>query len=570
MMIHPDDASGGEICFLLDVNWLGMEYRFSTVPIDLIDAQTNQTFRYNGGLGDPSVDQQTEFVGFNIDANSVSLDLTWNDIDWIAEWKQGRSLDLADAELSMIIVKDGSTLFKYEDRVQLFTGKVKDPIIGTPTKPAGNIIFSIENSTNLIQKKLLDNSFEIDPFVFPGLDQRAASLGKIIDVPVGQYVPFVFGQVGKWPLRSSGSARFETISEAKVTPAYIIDTTGSGSALEITLIIAMGEVGASRIRIFDDAGGNFVNNVSTALNADGHRYAFTTYQVGHVIEDNSFVPGLDEDQTFWCSWGEFGEGIQDPLTGQSLSGGGNLSIFCLERSGLQYNREAWIGLLPVLNRYKFAGFMNDPSVLVMDWYTQNIVKNLPIEVFPGEKGIEPRLNLYFTQDQIRPQHHILESGMFEVQTGLQPLPVDPINKVTIKYCYTARLDHYLASICIDPEHTGNQDPFVQRDPVSDLSFSRFGLREVVMELPFVWDLHTAYRIARDRIRISGLGAFGVEVFAFPQFGYLQIGDVISFTSTNLQLDAHKCQIVGKSWSGGKWRFVLHMEENTMVNARQLA
>ena len=85
MMIHPDDASGGEICFLLDVNWLGMEYRFSTVPIDLIDAQTNQTFRYNGGLGDPSVDQQTECVGFNIDANSVSLDLTWNDIDWIAE-----------------------------------------------------------------------------------------------------------------------------------------------------------------------------------------------------------------------------------------------------------------------------------------------------------------------------------------------------------------------------------------------------------------------------------------------------------------------------------------------------
>jgi hypothetical protein len=569
-MLHPDDTQDGEICFLLEVDWLGMKYRFSTLPIDLVDSQSGQTFRYNGGLGDPSIDQQTEFVGFDIDGNSISLDLTWNDIDWMDEWRHGRSLDLAAAELSMIVIKDGFTAFKYEDRVQLFTGKVKDPIFGTPTKPAGNIIFSIENSTNLIQKKLLSNSFEIDPYVFPGLDQRAAALGKVIDVPVGQYVPFVFGELGKWFIRKSGTGRFETIDTSKPTPAYIVDATGTGASLEITLIIAVGEVGASRIRIYDDQGGNFVNTISTAVNEDGTRYSFTTYQLGSVIEDNSFTPGLDEDQTFWCSWGEYGEGIQDPLTGQSLGLAGNLSIFCLEQSGLSYNREAWIGLLPVLNRYKFAGYMNDPAVLVMDWWEQNIVRNLPIEVFPGDKGIEPRLNLYFTQDQIRSQHHILESGMFEVQTGLQPLPLEPLNKVTVKYCYTARLQHYLGTVVIDPLHTGYQNPFIQRDPVSDLSYSRYGLRETVMELPFVWDMHTAYRIARDKIRMTGLGAYGVEVFAFPSFGYLQIGEVISFTSHNLGLDAQKCQIVGKSWSGGKWRFVLHLEENSLVNGRQLA
>jgi hypothetical protein len=340
--------------------------------------------------------------------------------------------------------------------------------------------------------------------------------------------------------------------------------------LEITLLVAMGEVVADRIRIFDDQGGNFVNYISTATNQDGTRYSYTTYKLGAVIEDNSFIPGLDEDQTFWCSWGEYGEGIKDPLTGQSLGLAGNLCIFCLEQSGLAYNREAWIGLVPILNRYKFAGFVNDPAVLVMDWWEQNIVANLPIEVFAGNKGIEPRLNLYFTQDKVRPQHHILESGMFEVQTGLQPLSMQPLNKVTIKYCYTARLEHYLGTVVIDPLHTGHQNPFIQRDPVSDLSYSRFGLRETVLELPFVWDMHTAYRIARDKIRMSGLGAYGIEVFAFPQFGYLEIGEVISFSSSNLGLDAHKCQIVGKSWEAGKWRFVLHLEDNSLVNPRQLA
>ena len=96
-MLHPQDAQGGEVCFLLEIDWMGMIYRFSTVPIDL--EAPDQSLRFNGGLGDPSIDQQTEFVGFDIDGNSIALDLTWNDIDWMDEWKNGRSIELAAAEL---------------------------------------------------------------------------------------------------------------------------------------------------------------------------------------------------------------------------------------------------------------------------------------------------------------------------------------------------------------------------------------------------------------------------------------------------------------------------------------
>lgn len=569
-MLHPNDMKGNDVCFLLDVDWLGMTYRFSTVPIDIEDEITNQTYRYIGGLGDPSIDQQTEFVGFDIDGNSISVDLTFNDINWVAEWKQGRSLENASAVLSMIVIKDDTTAFKYSDRIQLYTGKVTDPIFGTPTKPIGNIIFSIENSKNTVQKKLLANSFEIDPYVFPGLDQRAAALGKVIDVPVGQYVPFVFGKLGSWYFRNSSNASFSTIDIAKCTPSYIVDVSGSGASLEITLLICMGEAASTKVKIFDDAGGYFVNYTFSEYNSNGDLYTYTTYQFGNVIEEDSFVPGLDEDQTFWVSWGEYGEGIQDPYTNNSLSGAGDLCLYCLQESGLEYNQEAWNGLKPVLNRYKFAGYVNDPAVLLMDWFEQNIIRNLPIEVFPGDKGLEPRLNLYFTQEKVIPQHHILESGMFEVQTGLQPLPVNPINKVTVKFGYEGRNEHYLSTVKIDPTESPNlgyRDPFTQRDPVSSLSYTRYGLRETVLELPFVWDLHTAYRIARDKIRMSALGAYGVEVFAFPEFGYLQIGDIISFTSVLLGLDEQKCQIVGKSWNGGKWRFVLHLEDNSIVNAR---
>jgi len=573
-MLHPNDIQGAELCFLLDVDWLGKIYRFSTVPIDITDTNTGELYRYNGGLGNPTIDQQTSFVGFDIDGNSISMELTFNDVNWIAEWLQGRSLELAAAAVSMIVVDESNhTSFKYEDRVPLFLGKVKDPIIGTPTRPLGHIIFSIENSTNVKAIKMLDNSFEIDPYVFPGLDQRAATLGRVIETPIGQYVPFVFGALGEWYIRRSGSGRFQILTDqdsARCSPAYIINATGSGGSLRIELIIAMGTVTAPRIRIWDQDGGNFVNYVFTDTNADGTKYSYTWYEQGHVIEDNSFVPGLDEDQTFWVSWAEYGEGIQDPLTGQSLGPAGNLCLYCLDQTGLEYDKAAWVGLVTVLNRYKFAGYINDPSILVLDWFKQNIIANLPIEVFNGPNGLTPRLNLYFTQDTIPANHYILESGMFEIQTGLQPLEVQPFNKVTVKYGFTGRLEHYLSTVIIDPTFNGNDNAFIQRDPVSDISYSRFGLLETVIELPFVWEMHTAYRIARDRIRMSGLGAYGIEVSAFPQFGFLEVGEIIALTTEKFGLVEHKCQIVGKSWNSGKWNFVLQLEDNALVNHRTVS
>ena len=191
---------------------------------------------------------------------------------------------------------------------------------------------------------------------------------------------------------------------------------------------------------------------------------------------------------------------------------------------MEYDKAAWVGLVTVLNRYKFAGYINDPSILVLDWFKQNIVANLPIEVFNGPNGLTPRLNLYFTQDIIPANHYILESGMFEIQTGLQPLEVQPFNKVTVKYGFTGRLEHYLSTVIIDPTYNGNDNAFIQRDPVSDISYSRFGL----------------------------------------------LGEIIALTTEKFGLVEHKCQIVGKSWNSGKWNFVLQLEDNTLVNHRTLS
>jgi hypothetical protein len=271
MMIHPDDIQGADIVFLLSVNWMGMEYRFSTIPLDLKDNETGQVYRYNGGLSDPSIDQNTNFVGVNVDGDSVSVELVFHDIDWVQEWLLGRELTYSPCEMSMVPVRNGQTEYSYRDRIKLYTGKATDPILGTPDKPRGHIIFSIENNLNTVKSRLLQESFRIDPFQFPGLNQNLGALGRTIQYPIGKYVPLVFGKPGVWvgrkylfgtlPFGGPGIAtkNVEFRNTAGVSPAYAIDVTGSGVSQEVTYVIAQGEVASDEVRVWDETGGNFVN-----------------------------------------------------------------------------------------------------------------------------------------------------------------------------------------------------------------------------------------------------------------------------------------------------------------------
>lgn len=575
MYIHPDDIQGKEVCFLLTVNWEGMEYRFSTVPIDLENTATNQVYQYTGGLSDPDITQSSDFTGIDMEADSVSVELVFLGTNWVKEWLQGHSIVHSECVLAMVPFLDGYTKFTEQDKIILFKGKAIDPIIGSPNRPEGHVIFSIENSLNVVKVKLLEDQQEINVTQFPGLDQRAGVLGRTISYPVGKYVPWVFGDIGVWVQRQTINKIFRTdldgdlefIDQAQVSPCYTVDTTGSGASLETTYVIALGEVAADRVRIWDETGGNFVNDVELVTNTDGLLVSQVKYQFGSVIEDNSFIPGLDTDQTFWVSWGEYDGAAIDPISGESLTPATNLILYILDKVGLEYNRDKWMGLSSLLNRYKFGGYVNDPSILALDWLKEQILAHLPIQVFNGD-GLEPKVDLYHYTNYIHPSYYLRDTGEFQILTGIQPMDVNVVNKVVLRFCYAGQFNQYLSTITIDPtaEREGGTN---LRDPISDISFQRYGLKEEVVECPFIWDYDTAVRVARDKIRTRGLGVYALEIQAASKYGYLQVGDVIALTSTNLSLDAHKCQIIQKSWAGVSWNFVIHLEANSLVNPRQL-
>ena len=266
-----DDFLDNQVCFLLTVDWMGKPFRFSTIVLDVKDTITNQTYTYEGGLSDPDFSQSTSFTGVNVEGNNINLELVFPDVDWVAEWLQGRTLSQSNCTLAMIPTSNMKTTYTEQDKILLYTGKVTDPIIGTPDKPKGHVVFSMSNDTTVSSSKIMDSSFEIQVYNFPGLDQRAAAIGRMIQYPVGKYAPLVFGTPGTYPVRVNNTG-IEFINKAQVSPVYTIDTTGSGIGLTAVYIIAYHPVKASTVRVWDQSGGNFKNTIRTALDTDGNLY----------------------------------------------------------------------------------------------------------------------------------------------------------------------------------------------------------------------------------------------------------------------------------------------------------
>ena len=562
ILFSEDDLIGSEICFLLTVEYLGKEYRFSTFPIELNDSRDNLTHRYEGGLNDPSFTQSTKIVGVDLQGQSVSVELVFEELDWVAEWKNGRLLDHSSCILSMVAVRDGKSLHNEMNKIHLLIGKAVQPIFGVPNRSKGYITFSIQNDEVVSSVKFLRDSFEIDVYKFPNLD-------GLVEFPKGKFAPFVFGGLGTAPQRDTTGIETNLVTfndKAHVSPAYIIDSIGSGVSRSSHYLIAGHEVASGTVRIFDQTGGNFRDHVQLGSDSDGNLFSFVRYQLGSVLENNSFVPALDNDQTFWVAWGEDSGGYED-ITGNLLTGGGDLCLYVLNLIGLDIDTAAWVGLKPVLNQYKFAGYVNDPQLDALQWLRKQIIEYLPIEVVNGPKGIKPVLNLYYYSQVLEPQYQIYTSGEFEIVTGLQPFDVDVVNKIKIEFCYQGEFDSYLSTIEIDPQ-VEEDSAFVIKDQTARTSFERYGLQEEVLTIPFLWDLQTAFQIARDRIKQRALGVTGVEVEAVGKYGFLALGDVISLTSDNLGLKDHPCQVVRKSWNNGKWKFVLQLESNTIYNLRK--
>ena len=560
--IKPSTIQDGDVCFLLNIEYYGTPYRFSTIPISITDIAENQSIPYRGGLSDPTINLQSKRVGVDLEANTIAISIVFEEINWVKEWTRGRTLNDAKCDLSLVVVSKDKTSFTLQDAVKIFTGRAIDSIFGDPQEPEGRISFSIENSINVREVKLLG-----DKHVIKEEEASWASLG-IIEQSKGKIVPFVFGTLGSSPIEDEENNIIFT-NQIPMAPAY--RAGGTGTTLTVHYLVAYHDIVEGTARVYDSVGGNMRNNILQATDQNGEIYSYVPYYVSNTegtnIDDNSFQVNNPEFQlNYFVSWGESNGGIPNVLGDGPLTSSVDLSLYVLEISDLDYDFGAWRGLEPILNRYKFGGYVNDLEVNAFDWLRDNIWNLLPIEVVNSGKGLKPNLDLYMYSQTIEPTHHIQDSGEFEIISPMTPLEQDIYNKVTIQFGYVGSSDTYRSKVVIDPLATEDRG-LTFKDPLAQISYSRYGLRELVITAPFVWDLTTAIRIARDKIRYHSLSAYAVEISAAPKYGYIDLGEVISLTSERVGFSNHKAQVMSKSWSDNRWRFIVHIEDNPLVNLR---
>ena len=563
MVPKYSDLQGVEICFLLTVEYFNVPYRFSSFPIDVKTAG-GDVVQFDGMLGDPNISQRTRIAGFDIEGDTISLEVVFP-FNVVNDWMKGRKLDDSLCELSMVTLRNNSDVLQtFEDRIRLFKGRLIQPIIGDPNQPIGYVAFSIENNLNVKKTSIIDEESRITNLTWEYQDFSSTE---------GKLAPTVFGTPYNYPRPSSTGI---TVGNAECSPAYEVRQLNSGAPAgpyysEVWILVAAHEVEATSVFIHD-----FQNNSASftiASHIDSFGNVVSICNIAGSALKHSKVLGINTDNIhYWCRWGDY-SGVStagthpNPFGSGVLEGGGNLCRWALEKTGLEIDWSAWNGISSLLNRYKFAGYINE-KVDALEWLEVNIIQHLPIEVINGAYGLTPVISLYHYSHHVKPITHVIESGEFEITSPITSMtePTDIVNRPIVNFAWGGKSEDFKTSMMIDPEKDdSNVGSFT--DPYSDISFSRFGLHEKQYGLNYVYDVNTAVKILRDKVRIYGLGVNVIEVNAHGKYGYLRLGDVVTLESIRLGMTDHVCQIVSKEWKSGRWSFIIHLEENQHINSR---
>ena len=530
------DLEGASICFLLEIKD-HKSYRFSSFPISLFDGKEEMSF--DGELGDPEFELSIEDA-FNIESQSIPLELVFTDRDLAKEYMRGFDLEYLEAELSYCTVKDGVALQAFPDRVFIFKGRVSQPLIGDPSKPVGYVSFSLENGRELQEYPLID----------PDRVLRG-------DIPSrGKLAPVVIGAPCLQVPNEGATSRADLFT----SPAYLTSTVTSRA------MIASHYVEAVTVDIKDQDGnirtGLTVSNVASVLTGTQSRVTLTSGT------GDTLVRGDGSDYELWVKWAD-GGGHQNPFGEGLLQGAGDVVRFALLFVNAFKDDSSFEALAPYLNSYKIDGWLNE-EVEALEWLEAAILPYLPISIQVGPFGLYPILDLHIAAT-IQAPVAVVEDGVdFYVSSGFIPLgdPEDIINRIILKFAWSGEKNAYTGLIEIDPRvelenHTATKFSSLH----SRISFNRFGLRTKTMEADFISDFATASRVAMDLIHKFSYPRMAIEVEADFSWGWLDIGDLIQITSSKLHLKNEIVQVVKKSYLGASWSYQLLIHSDPIMRTR---
>ena len=239
-----------------------------------------------------------------------------------------------------------------------------------------------------------------------------------------------------------------------------------------------------------------------------------------------------------------------PYSSGTLTGGGDICLYFLEKSNIDYDYSAWWSLREKLNQYKFSGYINDPEVTNWEWLQESIISLLPIEIINIGRGISPVVNLLLNNNPI-PSTYLIDNSDSRIITGLQPIDIDIANSVRINASWDGQVEKFKSSTIVNRDNS----------QIARNSVDLYGVQELEVDSPYVYDPITAAKIAHDMIALQGLKRYAIEISTTDRYGYITVGDIISISSDRLGFDSVVGQIIGKSWQDPEWNYIIQLTTN---------
>ena len=540
MQYTQTDYENAELVFLIEINWFGQYHRFSTKPV-VFDG-----FEYGGSLSEITFEEQVDDMGIDPQSNSASISLHFDGYDMVQEYRRGRTLEGQRATLSYILVKDDQVYST--SSVRVLSGIIQEPIIGDPEEPVSFVAFSLEEKEYDIEVPLLSSNSEINENKHPNAD----------DAAIGKMYPFILGEPGV--TRKAG-----TTEQLFSTPAYNNKAYDVGSPPhDVYFIVAGHATIGETVQIWDGVTSPLTKTIEPAVDSDGQRYGYIDVTSSHLLYtgQTSLASNAEHPSEYWLAWTD-GGGIANPYGDGVLTGGGDVVRYLLSRTGVEMDDAAFANIAPILNEYRFAGFVND-GITTASLLNEHILPYLPIQIKAGPKGLRPILYQYIALQNVQPVAHVISGQGDWIQIGALETTTNTseiYNAVRLHYAWNGIEDSFFHSLYMGPD--GVDDDYSKKNLYSQTSKNRYGVSQQTFEAMFIYETRTAARFCGDFIRRNSFPRRFVRFVASLEYGFLQLGDVVELTSSSLYMDRQKCTVVSKMWDVTEWVFVLMFEDTPL-------
>ena len=536
--MYPDQLLGGLPVFYVDFVYNSIHYRIAQNAITA--TQDGTEYQYTDGL------LQFDFVeaanvGGDVETNTVGCQLAMPGVDVIELANRGLGMDGLQCEFGYYILRNGEIQQTYDNRTVLYRGQIQQPQFGDPDEPNNFIAFTIE------AQPWAQNQFILQT---PVIDQRFPD--RHIETADGKAWPIVFGQPG---YAQDG----QHVKNLYATPAYCIKEFNTTDHTSHFMVAGHDVVGAGTVTIIDENGQTAIKTPVAAMDIFGNIYNYIQLTGLDVIA----MPGRTTHGTsreWWVYWNT--PAYPNQFGGGSLTRGGDVLRWAMLRSGQRVDIGAFANMSALLNCYQFSGYINDPAMYAWEWLQGNILPLLPIGIRMGPNGLRPVLDQISFIDSLHAtaQWHIGQDLQIQQITAVTQTTGndDIVNDATIKYAFNG-FGSNLTSFA-RCRHIRQGENELQSD-LAKTSVNRYGVKQTVLESNYVYDGITAHLIAQGVVKSNALPRFEVTLLANMQWGYIQIGDIISVTAIRLGLDAHNAMVVGKRWAQTVWEFTIQYQIN---------